>query len=318
VTAAQHDTPTKLGYALVTPARDEEENLRRLAESVTTQLRVPDAWVIVDNGSVDNTVEVAKELEERHEWIHLLTVPPLPAYYRGGPEVSAFMDGVAALDRPSDVFVKLDADVSFAPDFFDLLISEFEHDPSLGIASGICLELESGVWTPRHSTRSHPRGATRAYRRDCWSLVAPLEPHPAWDTIDELKALIGGWRIATFDQLPFFHHRRMGVRDGRWGTWEKHGSLAHYIGYRPTYVLARAAFRSLDDPAALALLWGYAKAVLRREPQYHDALVRKRLRDDQRLRHLPDRLREARGRAVGPSARVRAAHVEEHSTERKL
>src|SRR5205823_6380294 len=140
--------------ALVTPARDEAENLTRLAESVAAQVRMPDAWVIVDNGSTDGTTEIARRLEREESWIRLIVVPPDPAYLRGGPEVRAFMTGAEALDRPVDVVVKLDADVSFAPDFFDRLLQRFEEDPTLGIASGICLEQEGDSWEPRHSTRS--------------------------------------------------------------------------------------------------------------------------------------------------------------------
>ena len=48
-------------YALVTPTRDEETDLPRLAaESLAAQTVRPDVWVIVDNGSTDRTVEIAR------------------------------------------------------------------------------------------------------------------------------------------------------------------------------------------------------------------------------------------------------------------
>ena len=45
-----------LQYAAVTPVRDEEDNLRRLAESMLDQTYKPVAWIVVDNGSTDGTV----------------------------------------------------------------------------------------------------------------------------------------------------------------------------------------------------------------------------------------------------------------------
>jgi glycosyltransferase involved in cell wall biosynthesis len=40
-----------LSYVVVTPARDEAENLRRQAAWLAEQTHRPSEWVIVDNGS---------------------------------------------------------------------------------------------------------------------------------------------------------------------------------------------------------------------------------------------------------------------------
>ena len=58
-----------LTYAIVTPARNERDNLRRLAESVLAQDHAPVSWVIVDDGSDDGMREVADDLARRHDWI---------------------------------------------------------------------------------------------------------------------------------------------------------------------------------------------------------------------------------------------------------
>ena len=58
-----------LTYAIITPARNERENLTRLAESVTAQRVLPACWVIVDDGSDDGMEIVAAELAARHDWI---------------------------------------------------------------------------------------------------------------------------------------------------------------------------------------------------------------------------------------------------------
>lgn len=287
----------RLSFGLVTPARDEATNLTRLAECVVAQTVRPEAWVIVDNGSTDSTREVAEELARQLPWVDVLVVPASESVDRGGPEVRAFMDGVGALAATPDVVVKLDADVSFEPDFFDRLIGRFEEVSSLGIASGMCLEQEGRAWEPRFSTRSHARGATRAYRRQCLADVMPLEPHLAWDTIDELKAKSAGWSVETVADLPFYHHRKIGTRDGSWRAWRKNGAMAYYISYRPTYVLARTVYRAMREPEAIGMLYGYVQACMRRGPRYPNTQVRRLLRDEQRLRHLWSRIQEARGRA---------------------
>jgi hypothetical protein len=46
----------------------------------------------------------------------------------------------------------------------------------------------------------------------------------------------------------------------------------------------RALWRARTDPAALAMVYGYASAAVRREPRYQDDGVVRALRDRQRLR----------------------------------
>jgi glycosyltransferase involved in cell wall biosynthesis len=287
-----------LTYALVTPAKDEVENLTRLAASVTGQSILPIAWVIVDNGSTDDTPALAARLAEEHAWISTLHVPG-DAMLPGPPVVRAFNAGVASLGENPDVVVKLDADVSFDARYFEQLLAAFEADPQLGIASGVCMELEDGAWTARHVTGDHVRGATRAYRTACLAQVGPLPEAVGWDGVDELKASVLGWRTASVGQLRFYHHRSVGERDGApTKRWIAEGQCAHYMGYRFTYLLVRTVGRALRDrdPAAFAMLWGYAGAVLSRRPRYQDADVRAYLRRQQSVRHLPLRVRESLGR----------------------
>ena len=59
---------------------------------------------------------------------------------RGGAVVRAFNARRRLADSVPDVVVKLDADVSLEPDYFERLLAAFAADPQLGIASGTCFE----------------------------------------------------------------------------------------------------------------------------------------------------------------------------------
>jgi biofilm PGA synthesis N-glycosyltransferase PgaC len=294
------------GYALITPARNEAVNVRRLAAVLVRQSARPTAWVIVDDGSGDATLAIARELSDRHSWITAIPSPgatthagPLASGRRIGRDVIAFHAGLRTLAEPVGFVAKLDADVSFDPDYFDQLLARFALDERLGIASGICCEQDAdGVWRPRHVTRSHVRGATRVWRWECLEQLLPLPERLGWDVVDELRANTLGWRTRSFDDLEFRHHRPVGARDGAWDAWAAQGWVAHYVGYRPSYLLIRALYKALREPAALALLSGYAAAVVRRDECYPDPAVRKHLRRQQGLRQLRVRLREALGRAA--------------------
>jgi glycosyltransferase involved in cell wall biosynthesis len=287
-------TGERLTYAVVTPVKNEAENLRRVAASLLSQTVLPAAWVIVDTGSEDETEAVARPLVDRYDWVEILSASD--SYARGGPIVRAFQAGVASLRDPVDVVVKLDADLSFDPRYFEELLQRFAADSKLGIASGSCLEEEAGEWRERHVTGDHVWGACRAYRSRCLAEVSPLEERMGWDGIDAFKAKAGGWHTATFHDLAFRHHRREGARDGRWEAWSARGRAAHYMGYRPMFLIIRATNRLREDPAAVGMIVGWARAAIAREPRCPDARARAELRRQQRLRELPARILESIGR----------------------
>jgi biofilm PGA synthesis N-glycosyltransferase PgaC len=290
-----------LTYALVTPARDEAENLPRVAACVAAQTIAPCEWVIVENGSTDETLGIAERLAEEHDWIRVISIPESAERVRGGAIVRALIAGVEALECQPDLVVNLDADVSIEGHYFERLVDAFEEDSKLGIAGGSGFELEDGVWRQQFATRGTVWGATRAYRWECLQDVWPLEERLGWDGLDELQATVRGWKTATLLNLSFRHHRRVGQRDGKRRVfWDAEGRLAHYMGYRVGYLLARVAYRALRerDSATTWMLWGYTSAAIRREPRWRDAVARAHLRELQRLRNLPARRREALGRGL--------------------
>ena len=284
-------------YALVTPARNEIDNLPRLALSLAAQRHLPEVWVIVDSGSTDETASVARALAEEYPWIELDGVhASADGPTRANATLRAFESGVETLAGRGDVVVKLDADVSFAGDYFERLMSAFADDPQLGMASGTCYELEVGAWQQRHVTGDHVWGASRAYRRACLDDVWPLEDNLAWDRVDEVKAALAGWRTATLTDLPFYHHRPEGAREGsRANSWNANGRSAHYLGYRFQYLVLRSLNHARRDPYALAMISGYVRAAAGGE-RSADRDVKSYIRREQSLRRLPLRVREARGK----------------------
>jgi poly-beta-1,6-N-acetyl-D-glucosamine synthase len=285
------------GYAVITPARDEAENLERLAASLRRQAVTPATWLIVDNGSRDGTRELAERLAQETPWIRVVAASAAAGLVRGGPVVRAFHVGVDALGELPPFVAKVDADVSCEPDFFSRLLDAFAADPSLGIASGACHELQGERWLPRYGTGDNVWGAARVYRRECLQVVLPLEERMGWDGIDVIKANVGGWRTTALLDLPFLHHRPEAVRDNGAGkAWAAQGRAAHYMGYRFSYLLARTLYRLRREPAAGAIMLGYLSAAWVRQARV-DPAVRAHIRRQQRWRHIPVRAREALGRA---------------------
>ena len=191
----------------------------------------------------------------------------------------------------------VDADVTFPQDYFERLTGRFRDDPRLGMASGTCYEQVDGVWRERHVTGDHVWGAARAYRREVIPVVMPLEPRMGWDAIDQIKANLAGWETATFKDLPFFHHRAEGSRDGAaLKARVNQGKACYFMGYRLSYLLLRTLFAARSELSALGLVWGYASAAVTRAPRCPDPAVRQYVRAQQSVGKWRQRLDEARGR----------------------
>jgi glycosyltransferase involved in cell wall biosynthesis len=285
-----------VSYAVVTPARNEAGSLPALAKSLAAQTVAPWRWVVVENGSADATPEVLKELGQQVPFLAVLTVDAAGRPVRGAHIVRAFESALSTLGRLPDVVVKVDADITFPTDHFEQLMARFAADKRLGIASGTCYEKVDGTWEERHVTGDHVWGAARAYRREVLPFVMPLEPRMGWDGIDQIKANLAGWYTATFKDLPFFHHRPEGARDGAaFRARVNQGRASYYMGYRPTYLLLRSSFALRRDRAALGLVWGYALEAASRRSRCQDPRVRQYIRSQQSVGQWRRRLREARG-----------------------
>jgi biofilm PGA synthesis N-glycosyltransferase PgaC len=275
-------------YAVVTPARNERENLSRLAGSLAAQTLLPDAWIIVDDGSDDGTEVLAAELAANHRWISLEASGrrggALASGRREGRALDSFREGVERLPRAVDVVVKVDADTSYEPDYFERLVDCFATHPDLGIAGGACYELEDGTWVRQRVTRTHPRGASRAYRWECIDSVMTLDARMGWDGLDEARAALLGYRSEMLIDLPFRHHRKTGGRERsalRHGTAQ--GRAAWYMGYRPSYLVLRTLYRMRRDPGSIGMILGYAAAGVARAPRHAEPEVVRHVRSTQRL-----------------------------------
>ena len=279
--------------AVVTPVWNERARLLACLETLRRQTLRPRCWVIVDSGSTDGTIELAHALAQAHDWIDVRLANP-ERVGRGAPIAHTLNAGVAQACRAGDVIALMDADVSFEPEFMRTVATAFERDERLGIAGGLQLERVRGRWRANRATCDFVPSPLRVFRRTCLEEIAPFDEGLGWEGLVHVRAALAGWRTEVLPELAFRHLRREGARVGRRRYWLDEGAAAYCMGYRPTYVLYRALFRAAEpDPAALMMLPGFARAALRRETRTGAERERAWLREKQRLRELPVRVREA-------------------------
>jgi biofilm PGA synthesis N-glycosyltransferase PgaC len=261
-------------YVVITPVRDEEKHIEATIRSVTTQTKRPTEWVIVDDGSTDNTGAIVDQCAREFPWARVIHRPNRGFRKSGGGVVEAFYEGYHSLRCQNwNFIVKLDGDLGFAADYFEKCFEYFRKDPNLGIGGGDIYHNASGELKLEATPRFHVRGATKIYRRACWEAIGGLWRAPGWDTIDEVKANMLGWKTYSFADLCLLHHRFTGLSDGLLRDRVKHGLACYMSGYHPLFVAASCLYRIVQKPyvaGSAAILYGFLKAHLDHVPRVED------------------------------------------------
>jgi biofilm PGA synthesis N-glycosyltransferase PgaC len=295
----------------VVPFLDEAEHLPRFLASVAAQTRRPERLVLVDDGSADASGDIAAAFADRHDFAIAMRRPPRPARrdrLATADELRAFQWGIEQCGEPYDVVAKLDGDLELTPETIEYLMDRLAADPRLGMV-GTYLSEENSHTHSRARLRirqEHVHGATKFYRRECYEAIAPVPAIIGWDTMDEVKARMRGWRTQSF-ALPGgdpLHLRPRASYDGVARGFRRSGEGSYALGDHPLHVLLyafRHAFRGPGIAGAGNYLAGWAGAALRRFPRA-DPEVREHIRRDE-LRRIRLRARNL-GRPVRRSPAV--------------
>ena len=279
-------------YVIISPVRDEEPYIEFTLRSVISQTLKPALWVIVNDGSTDNTGNILDRYSSKYTWIKVVHRPNRGYRAAGGGVVEAFYEGYSVVgDQSWDFIVKLDGDLSFNPKYFQECLTYFNSEPSLGIAGGTVCVLKNGrqVIDSLGDPPFHVRGATKIYRRACWEKISPLFKGPGWDTIDEIKANLHGWTTQTFADLKIIQHKATGGADGNWRNWFKNGRANYITGYHPLFMLAKCFKRAFQRPLlveSIALSAGFLSGYLKKIGRLEDSDTVRYLRKQQIRRLL--------------------------------
>ena len=276
-------------YIVITPVRDEEKHVECVLKAMTSQTLLPAKWVIVDDGSSDNTVDILERYRESVRWIQVVRRPNRGARKSGAGVIEAFYDGYKEIAGDGwDFIVKLDGDLTFPSNYFEKCFEHFKSKPNLGIGGGDIYHEFNGKEKLEVTPKFHVRGATKIYRRACWEAIGGLVQAPGWDTIDEVKANMLGWSSSSFSEFHVIHHRVTGAADGALRDRVKHGLACYVSGYHPLFLAASCFSRLLKEPyiaGSAAIGYGFLKGYWTRMPRVQDQRFIKYLRAQQ-LRRL--------------------------------
>ena len=249
-------------YILITPARDEEENIEKTIQSVIAQTLLPTQWMIVSDGSTDHTDEIVQKYVKEHSWIELIRIPEHHER-QFAAKVNAFNEGYEKIKNGNyDVIGNLDADLSFEKDYFEFLMVKFSNDPMLGVAGTPF--VEGGVhYDYRFTNIEHVSGACQMFRRQCFEDIGGYVPiqEGGIDWTAVTTARMKGWKTRTFTEKQCVHHKKMGSGNGSLlQSWFRQGQKDYFLGGHPLWQLFRTLYQMTKKPyviGGLLLFGGY-------------------------------------------------------------
>ena len=266
-------------YCLITPCRDEAKFARRTLDSVTSQSIPPALWVIVDDGSTDQTPAILAQFAAKFPFIRMLRRENRGFRKLGGGVIDAFYHGYETIDpKQFDFVCKFDLDLDLPPKYFETLMRRMEAEPRIGTASGKPYFVAAATGRRIMETCGDEMsvGMTKFYRTACFQQIGGFVRELMWDGIDCHRCRMLGWIAVSWNDpdLNFEHLRPMGSSDKSWWTGRvRHGMGQYFMGTGVFYMVASALRRMADPPVILgsmAILWGYFKSILQRKPRYAD------------------------------------------------
>ncbi|HMF84964.1 MAG TPA: glycosyltransferase family A protein [Nitrospiraceae bacterium] len=259
---------------LITPARNEAALIEKTIQSMIEQTALPVKWVIVNDGSTDETGNIVKRYLPNQNWMELVEIPQRQdrSFAKKVHSFNAGFERVKGLQY--EIIGNVDADISFGKDHFDFLLSKFRDDPSLGVAGTVFRE-DGGYSSETDSFEGHTHvsGQCQLFRRQCFTEIGGYVPHRAGgiDWIAVVTARMRGWKTQSFRERWFFHHRHLGTAErGPLASGFSYGEKDYYMGGHPIWELFRVAYRMTKKPYLIsggALGLGYVSAFLSRTPR---------------------------------------------------
>lgn len=261
-------------YVVVTPAFNEAACIERTIESVVRQTVRPARWVVVDDGSTDETGQIIQDYCRRHDWIRTVRREKVSGQTYFASNVYAIQEGIRSFGDIDYAYLAiLDADIELCPDYYEAVLGRFGRYPELGIATGTYLEKEGdSLVEARIDRRSTPK-AIQVFRRECYEQIGGYIPfrNGGEDSGVEVLSRMHGWQTWSFRDIQVIHHRPVGTGDGHSLLRARFqlGFRDYCLGTHPAFMMFKCAKRCVwERPyfvSGLLRLAGFSYGYLRRE-----------------------------------------------------
>lgn len=274
-------------YVLITTAKNEQKHIEKTLLSVVNQKQKPEMWVIVNDGSTDNTSKIVEAFKGKYEFIELVEYEGNERRNFGG-QLRAFKHGMEKLRVENYHYIgNLDADVSFNENYYKILITRMSENNQLGLTSGYIYEMSGKEFIRRkYSSENSIPGAVRLFKKKCFEDVGGyLElPYGGADWVAEVTARMKGWQVKCYPDLKVFHHRRTASAEGMIYGGYIRGKMDYSVGSHPIFEMMKCVNRINSKPffwGAAARLFGYFLSAIYREERIVSKEIIRYLQNEQ-------------------------------------
>jgi glycosyltransferase involved in cell wall biosynthesis len=289
---------------IISPVRNEEKFISGTIAAIVNQSLRPVEWIIVDDGSTDQTASIIKQAAKKYNWIKYVQKPDRGERAVGPGVVETFDYGYQRLQTSDWNYIcKLDGDLELDKVYFETLVEYFERDQFLGSASGkVFIEHSPDTLVEERTADEMVAGCANFYRRHCFEDIGGFVKWVMWDGIAYHRARMNNWRTRSIrdKRLDIIHKRIMGSSHKsllhgrlRWGRGQ------YFMGTHPLYILAIGLYRTFEKPfilGGISIILGYVSAWIKNIERYDDWAFRKslhawqmeRLKIGSRLEKIPE------------------------------
>lgn len=252
-------------YVIVTPCKNEEKNLPTLISSIVNNTIKPSLWVILDDGSTDDTYRILSDLEKEYSWIRVInekeSIRDLGLHY--SEIVDKAIKYAFQICKKQNIHFEyvglIDADMILDKDFFEKIIEKFEKNPNLGIASGTIAYENKDKIVLEKGRSIHPIGSMRVWRRKCFEDTGGIPISYSVDSVSNVLAILKGWDTRKYEDIIGIQTRKTSSAEGMWKGFVTYGKSDYYRDYHPVYVTLKFLKYSIKPPfyIGIAYLYGY-------------------------------------------------------------
>ncbi len=239
-------------FVILSACKNEQDFVALCIESVLKQSILPSLWIIIDDGSTDNTPKILKEYADKNNFIKIHSFPPNENRSFGSKDkaINHAFSTLHILDY--DYIGILDTDISLESiNYFKTVTDEFKTESKLAITGGEVYENTSGTFKPRPvNVPWSVAGCVQMYRRECFLILGGFLTldYGGSDTYSELRLREMGWHTKTIRSLQVNHYRPTSSASGILRGSFRAGLLAGSFGSHPIFMIVKMIRRIFYYP----------------------------------------------------------------------
>lgn len=256
-------------HLVVTPYHNEEEVIEGILESVINQTMIPVQWILVNDNSTDNSYGIVEKYVENFDWIiNINSSLSFIERQEGAKIITLVLEGLKNENiRDYDIFTKLDSDLKFGKDYFEIIVNEFKNNINLALCGGKIYSSIEGEYIDEKKAKYHVRGANKSYRTTALLETNCLRPLMGWDGLDEMILMYYGFETKLLD-IPVYQQRMTRERFNETKFQYENAYGKYKLGHSLTLAIIRAIKRGSQKPYFLkgfAYLAGHLHALINKE-----------------------------------------------------